>query len=332
MVTHSTGGELYAVANEVVLVCQNVERVNLAALGLKQRFHTAGGHGERVVAELQLAGFLADLVHGEIDDPAELVALFIHVALARRAEHTTHDACGLLGLLTLACGEEHERIRLERQRGFDGFHGLFIRIDKLCDAAGNGAGFIDLEPVRLLAGLHLYVCAELIDRLAGKLAVGDRDSFDDVVLKRAEAAVLQNVRNVLDAQVDAQVRLIGAELLHGLTVRDAGKRCGGRDVIRAVLCKNRRKNVFDDGKNVFLRGKRHFHIHLVEFARRTVAARILVAEARCDLEVAVKARGHEELLKLLRQGVELARVLTRRDEVITRALRRRSRENRRGDL
>ena len=44
MVTHSTGGELYAVANEVVLGCQNVERFNLAALGLKQRFHTAGGH------------------------------------------------------------------------------------------------------------------------------------------------------------------------------------------------------------------------------------------------------------------------------------------------
>ena len=100
-------------------------------------------------------------------------------------------ACGLLGLPHACLRRRNTSVfRLERQRGFDGFHGLFIRIDELCDAAGNGAGFIDLEPVRLLAGLHLYVCAELIDRLAGKLAVGDRDSLDDVVFKRAEAAVL----------------------------------------------------------------------------------------------------------------------------------------------
>ena len=68
---------------------------------------------------------------------------------------------------------------------------------------------------------------------------------------------------------------------------------------------------------------RHLHIELVKLAGRTVAACILVAEAWGNLEITVEARGHQKLLKLLRrlrQGVELAGVLSRGDEVVPRAL------------
>ena len=63
-------------------------------------------------------------------------------------------------------------------------------------------------------------------------------------------------------------------------------------------------------EDVFLRDEAHLEVELVELARQTVGARILVAEAGRDLEIAVEAGDHQELLVLLRslrQGVELAR-------------------------
>ena len=62
---------------------------------------------------------------------------------------------------------------------------------------------------------------------------------------------------------------------------------------------------------VFLRDEAHLEVELVEFARRTIGARILVAEAGCNLEIAIEARHHDQLLELLRrlrQRIELARV------------------------
>ena len=67
----------------------------------------------------------------------------------------------------------------------------------------------------------------------------------------------------------------------------------------------------DRGEHVFLRHERHFEIELIELARRAVGAARLVAKARRDLEIAVEARDHQQLLELLRrlrQRVELARM------------------------
>ena len=55
-----------------------------------------------------------------------------------------------------------------------------------------------------------------------------------------------------------------------------------------------------------------------------VAARVLVAKAGGDLDIAVEARGHQQLLELLRslrQGIELAVVLAAGHEIVARALR-----------
>ena len=103
VVTHCARGQLNAVTHEVILERGDRKRIDLAALGLFEDLQAAVGHGERVVAEFKLAGLLADLVHREIDDPAELVALLIHMAGNRRAEHLSHNACGLLRLALLAC-------------------------------------------------------------------------------------------------------------------------------------------------------------------------------------------------------------------------------------
>ena len=65
----------------------------------------------------------------------------------------------------------------------------------------------------------------------------------------------------------------------------------------------------DGSEHVLLLDERHLQVELVELARAAVGARVLVAKAGCDLEVAVEARDHEQLLVLLRrlgQRVELA--------------------------
>ena len=170
VVPDGAGGQLHAVADEVILVGVDVQRIHLAALGLEQRLHAAVGHRERVVAELQLAGLVADLVHREVDDPAELIALLVHVPLAGRAERLDHHADGLGRVL--ARGDDDERVRLQVER----LGKLLLHAgDELRDAAGQLALFVDLEPVALGAGLHLAVGQELLNLLAGELAVGDVD-------------------------------------------------------------------------------------------------------------------------------------------------------------
>ena len=68
----------------------------------------------------------------------------------------------------------------------------------------------------------------------------------------------------------------------------------------------------------------HLEVELGEL-RLAVAAEVLVAEAAGDLEVAVDAGDHQELLELLRalrQGVDGARLEPRRDDEVAGALGR----------
>lgn len=63
------------------------------------------------------------------------------------------------------------------------------------------------------------------------------------------------------------------------------------------------------GKYVILRGKSHLHVQLVKLTGGAVRPGVLVPEAGGDLEVPVKAGGHQQLLELLgrlRQGIELS--------------------------
>ena len=88
-------------------------------------------------------------------------------------------------------------------------------------------------------------------------------------------------------------------------------------------------------EDVFLLDEAHFHVELVEFARQAVGARVLVAEAGRDLEVAVEAGDHQQLLILLgglRQRVELAGMDARGHEEIARAFGRGRRQDRRREL
>src|SRR5690606_23760179 len=124
----------------------------------------------------------------------------------------------------------------------------------------------------------------------------------------------------------AQIRLVTAILQHGFAVRNTRERACWRYRLAArKLFKHACKHRFDRLEDVFLRYKAHFKVELVEF-RAAVSAQVFVAEARCNLEVTVKARHHQQLLehlRRLRKRVETAWVQTRWHQIVARAFRAR---------
>ena len=330
MVPDRAGGQLDAVADEVILLRGDGQRVNFAPDGLIQRGSATARHGERVVAELQLTGLVADLIHREVDDPAELVAFLVHVALDVRAEGLDEHARELRR--RSARGDHDEGIGREAET-----LGQLVlaALHELGDAAGQLAVLVHLEPVALRARLHLAVGQELFDLLARQMAVRNGHGLDGLALERLKLGAFEQVGDIFAGEVDAQVRLVGAVGLQRVLVRDAAERSARGDVVLAVLGEDRRQHVFDDGEDVVLRGKGHLHIELIELAGAAVAAGVLIAEAGRDLEIAVKAGGHEQLLELLRrlrQGVELAGMLSGGDEIVARTLGAGGREDWRRDL
>ncbi len=78
------------------------------------------------------------------------------------------------------------------------------------------------------------------------------------------------------------------------------------------------------GHHIFAFDKAHFQVNLTEFCL-TVGARILVAQALADLDVAIESSHHQDLLEELRalwQGVPHALVESRWDDKVARAFRR----------
>ena len=118
---------------------------------------------------------------------------------------------------------------------------------------------------------------------------------------------------------------------HRLVVRNARKR-RRRHLPVGELREQPGQHRLDRREHIVLLDERHLEVELVELARRSIGARILVAEARRDLEVAIEARHHQQLLELLRrlrQRVELARVNAARHQIVARAFRRARRQDRR---
>ncbi len=131
------------------------------------------------------------------------------------------------------------------------------------------------------------------------------------------------LRHIADAQRIAQVRLVGAVFQQGRVIRNAPERQRIHGTAFGKLLEHAGNDRLDGVEHVLLRDKAHLEIELIELARRTVGTRGFVAEAGRDLEVAIEPRHHRQLLELLRrlrQRVELARMQPRRHQEGARAL------------
>ena len=177
---------------------------------------------------------------------------------------------------------------------------------------------------------------ELLARVAADTRHADAldlaTSFQRVAEDR-ELAVCQHVAQVDQLQTIAQVGLVRAVAIDRLGV---GQPREGRDqaLMRHDLVNQLDKQPLDQLHHVLLLDEAHLHIELGELGL-AVGAQILVAEAARDLEVLIVAGDHQQLLELLRrlrQRVELAGVDAAGHQVIARALGRGLDQDRRLDL
>ena len=155
----------------------------------------------------------------------------------------------------------------------------------------------------------------------------------DGLAEHAERRLRGDLRAVAQFESVAQVRLVRAEPLHRLMPGQPRERT--RD---GQVGPQRRGHVGEEllqqREDILFFAERPLQIELREL-RLSVGAQVLVAEAARDLEVALNAGHHQQLLELLRrlrQRVKPARLQAARHHVVARALRRRRDHDRRLDL
>ena len=154
-------------------------------------------------------------------------------------------------------------------------------------------------------------------------------------LQEPDAAAVvadDDVREIHERQAEAKVRFIRAVLAHGLAVGEAGE--GAGEVDAADVLPEGDHQPLDDVLHVLFDDEAHLDVDLRELGL-AVEPEIFVAEAAHDLEVAVHARHHEQLLEdlgRLRERVELTGVEPRRDQEVAGAARRVLHHERRFDL
>ena len=171
-------------------------------------------------------------------------------------------------------------------------------------------------------------------RGAAELAdAGDDEAEDGQVLLDLErgAQLGRQLVGERDHGGQAHVGLVDAVVLDGLVVGHADEGRGERD---AGGVEGRGEEAFDDAEDGLLRGEGHLEVDLGELGL-AVGAQVFVAEAARDLEVAVEAGDHQDLLedlRRLRQRVEVAGMDAAGDEVVARAFGRGARHEGRFDL
>ena len=154
----------------------------------------------------------------------------------------------------------------------------------LCDGdVGEALGTALLGPV--------LPCIELAARLRST-AVHDYGT-DVFVLEDAEGGVLEELGALDDLDVEAQIRLIGAVVLHGIGKGHA--RDWGLNVVADEL-PQLLDNLFTKRNDIVLIHEGHLHVQLGKF-RLAVGAEVLIAVAARDLVVALHAGHHQQLLE-----------------------------------
>src|SRR5215831_6427360 len=340
VIADGAGGQFDAVTDDVVL--DRLDGQDRLAVGEVEREEVLDRHvwhGKWVVGEVYSLLLLIPFVHGEIDDPAEFEAVFGDQAKLF-ADPAARGARKLGGGRRLVGGKEHAIARTQSGLGSDSL--LNVRRDEFGDRTfATFALVYDVSEARC-AHVGARPLVELVEpgarltRRAGRRNGAHDAACLDHVLERIErdARLVELVGYVGDHERVAQIRLVRTVFDHRFGVGDQRKfrRYG---LAAGKLLEHAAHHRLDRVEYVLLGDETHFQIELVKFTRRTIGARILVAEAGGDLEVAVEARNHDQLLELLRrlrQRVEFSRMQPQRHEIIARALGRGRGQDRRLEL
>ena len=330
VVPNRPGNKLVTVTAQVILVSQNLKRITI------ERRAPALRHRERVVAKVDLAAFLIGLVHREIDDPSKGKPVLIGQAKLV-TNHRARLAGNPLEDRRLAA-KEKRRVALAKAK---------LKADRLgafgADVLGQGACGLDtvfaVAPEDIAhAGQTLFLreCVHPVTELAAPAGGrGNGANFGALLLQQLgedrKARAAEMLGDILHLDRVAQVGLVGAIPKRRVAIRDMRPMGINRRALTELL-ENALYDRLDRVEDILLRDKGHLKVKLIEISRRTVGARVFVAKTRRDLEILVKAADHDqlfELLRRLRQGVELAGMLARRHQKVARAFGRRGGDDRR---
>ena len=239
----------------------------------------------------------------------------------------------------------HRLIGLEEEQapraraGRRGDRGAFGVGEELRDRRLPLAGGAHADPGQTLAAeLLLDEALQPVDLAAGEPGrVVDRQAFHDPagVHARAEgakAAGAEGLAEIDELELDARIGAVAPEARHGVGVGEPLERTRQRD--SGGLGAGARRQLLEHAQHVLDADEGHLEVHLREL-ELAVGALVLVAEAAHDLEVAVEAGNHQQLLhelRRLRQRVEAPGLQAARHQEVARALGRRLREHRRLDL
>ena len=284
--------------------------------------------------KLDLFVVLIPFVKREIDDPAQLEAIRLDQAQLI-GDAGSRQACELGGLGRFACREEQAVVGAKAELRIKRLHAFLPVV--FGNWAAEFARFArDIAKPRMTFAARPFV--HLVKELAALVrSARCRDHADhaaaaDNLLKQAKTRGGEVLRDIGDDQRIAQIGLVRAIFEDGIVISDSRK-CARRGYRFAIgegfeHAANHRLHRFP---HFFLRDEAHFQIELVKLAGQPISARVFIAEARRDLEIAIKTRDHEQLLILLRrlrQRIELARMDAAGHEEIARAFGRRGGEDR----
>ena len=127
------------------------------------------------------------------------------------------------------------------------------------------------------------------------------DGTDGSADKRLKRTSLEELRHIHNSQRIAQIRLVTAELQHGLFVTDDRERClGDPAAFGSKFLKGIMQYFLTDLEDILLGHEAHLEVQLIELSGRSVCSGILITKAGSDLEILIEAGSHEQLLILLR--------------------------------
>ena len=192
--------------------------------------------------------------------------------------------------------------------------------DDLDDRSADAALAIQRQPGEALGAGPPGLLGELVDLLAAEVGETGRRQADDAPargehgLEDAESRALRQIGEVVELHAVANVGLVRSEAVDGLAVREAREGVGEDGSLGNDGARDGEGHALHPGHDVVLAHEAHLQVELGELGL-AVAAQVLVAQAARDLEVAVEAADHEQLLELLGalgQRVDVARLEPRR--------------------
>ena len=136
---------------------------------------------------------------------------------------------------------------------------------------------------------------------------GTRIAFTTSAWNARNSVAANTSLDVDELEPEAQVGLVAPVAVHRLVPRQPLERRGAASPVAASIATATTSPI--DVHHVVGVGEAHLHVELREL-ELPVGARVLVAQAACDLVVAIEPADHEQLLeelRALRQRVEAAR-------------------------